>query len=91
MSYQEFLGQVRGELNDVRGNIVRKAFDATDANANGQLEIDELKQRFDATRHPSVLNGDTTAQLLTNEFFETLEAHHKMSNDDRRYMPVGLE
>ncbi len=78
-------------MNQTRANVVRTAFELTDGNGNGQLEIDELKQRFDASRHPAVLNGDTTAQLLTNEFYETLEAHHKMANDDRRYMPVNLE
>jgi len=50
-----------------------------------------LKNSYNASRHPSVLNGDSTAQLVTNEFFETFEAHHKMVNDDKRYMPVGLE
>ena len=43
MSYQEFLEQVRGAMNQTRANIVRKAFELTDANGNGQLEIDELK------------------------------------------------
>ena len=70
--------------------MIQGAFELTDANGNGQLDIDELKNRFDASRHPSVLNGDTTAQLVTNEFFETFEAHHKMLNDDQRYMPVAL-
>ena len=91
MSYQEFLEAVRGQLNERRNRVVRGAFDIIDANGNGQLDIDELKQRFDASRHPYVLNGDTTAQLVTNEFFETFEAHHKMVNDDRRFMPVSVE
>ena len=91
MSYSEFLHTVRGEMNSKRIDIVQRAFDLIDENENGQLDIDELKARFDASRHPSVLNGDSTAQLVTNEFFETFEAHHKMVNDDKRYMPVGLE
>lgn len=91
MSYSEFLHAVRGEMNQTRTDIVQRAFELIDENENGQLDIDELKNRFDASRHPSVLNGDTTAQLVTNEFFETFEAHHKMVNDDKRYMPVGLE
>ena len=91
MSYEEFLFAVRGDLNKTRLDIIKAAFDHIDENANRELELDELKAKFDASRHPSVLNGDTTEQLVTNEFFETFEAHHKMVNDDKRYMPVGLE
>lgn len=43
MSYQEFLAQVRGELNQTRRRVVQRAFDVTDVNGNGQLEIEELK------------------------------------------------
>lgn len=90
MSYDEFMHQVRGQLSGPRADVVKKAFDVIDENANGLLDIDELKGRFDASRHPSVLNGDTTELLLTNEFFETFEAHHKMVNSDQRYVPVNL-
>lgn len=78
-------------MNHKRAYVVQRAFEATDINLNGQLEIEELKARYDASRHPAVLNGDSTAQLMTNEFFETFEAHHKLLNDDRRYMPVNVE
>lgn len=78
-------------MNETRTRVVQGAFQLIDENGNGQLDVDELKNRYDASRHPSVLNGDTTAQLVTNEFLETFEAHHKMVNNDRRYMPVDLE
>jgi len=79
-------------LNSTRVDCIERAFGVIDGSRNGQLELEELKARFDATRHPSVLNGDTTAQLVTNEFFETFEAHRKMFHgDDKVYWPVSLE
>jgi calcyphosin len=48
------MSSILGDLNDFRVNLVRQAFKKLDSNGNGTLEIDEVKEKFDASRHPDV-------------------------------------
>ncbi len=44
-------------MNALRKRLVNEAFDKLDANGNGVLELEEVKDKFDATRHPDVISG----------------------------------
>lgn len=57
ISFDEFLTALCGELGPVRERLVNEAFDKLDANGNGTLELEEVKNSFDATRHPDVIAG----------------------------------
>lgn len=46
-----------GELNSFRIQLVKEAFKKLDSNGNGTLEINEVKEKFDPTRHPEVKSG----------------------------------
>lgn len=45
---------ILGPLSDYRTNLVKQAYTKLDENGNGVLEVDEVKFKFDPTRHPDV-------------------------------------
>lgn len=46
---------IRGELNQFRANLVEKAFRKIDKDSNGSLEIDDIKDIYNASKHPDVI------------------------------------
>lgn len=68
-------------MNDFRRNLVRSAFKKLDENANGTLEINEVKERFDASRHPDVKNGSKTVEECRSEFLDLFSSHHNVAQN----------
>ena len=62
ISFDEFLTALCGELNPLRKRLCNEAFDKLDANGNGVLELDEVKNNFRAERHPDVISGVKTSE-----------------------------
>jgi Ca2+-binding EF-hand superfamily protein len=48
ISYDEFLRGVVGEMNQARKQLVRRAFEKLDRNGSGQVDLDEIKQLYNA-------------------------------------------
>jgi len=55
ISFNEFLTAIVGEISASRRRLVQEAFAKLDANGNGTLELSEVKDKFDPTRHPDVI------------------------------------
>lgn len=55
LNYDEFLMAIRGELNDFRRGIVEKAFRKIDKDGSGYLDIDDIKDLYNASKHPDVI------------------------------------
>lgn len=79
LDYNEFLRGVRGEMNDSRRELVRKAFTILDTNQNGQIEIADIAGTFSAEKHPAVVEGRKTEDQVLAEFLETFETHHNLA------------
>lgn len=62
INYDEFLYAIRGELNDFRRGLVEKAFRKLDKDGSGLLDIDDIKDTYNATKHPDVISGRKTEQ-----------------------------
>lgn len=60
INFEEFIGAILGEMNENRQRLVHEAFKKLDDNGNGVLEVDEVKSKFDPSRHPDVQNGTKT-------------------------------
>jgi hypothetical protein len=73
------MSAILGDLNDFRVGLVREAFKKLDDNGNGVLEIDEVKLKFDASRHPDVKNGSRTVEECKAEFFDMFQTHHNVA------------
>jgi len=46
-----------GPMSEFRTRLVQEAFQKLDSNKNGTLEIGEIKEKFDPSRHPEVKSG----------------------------------
>jgi Ca2+-binding EF-hand superfamily protein len=54
LNIDEFLMAIRGELNDFRTSLVEKAFRKIDKDSSGFIEIDDIKDLYNASKHPDV-------------------------------------
>ena len=80
ISFDEFLTALCGELNPLRQRLVSEAFDKLDVNRNGTLELDEVKNSFDPSRHPDVISGEKNVEQARFGFFEMFTTFHNANN-----------
>jgi len=80
MDYDELLRGVKGEMNQIRINLVKKAFDILDKDKNGQIELVDIKNVYSAKNHPDVKSGKKTEDEVLMEFLDTFEQHAILAN-----------
>ena len=85
------MSSILGDLNEFRVNLVKQAFSKLDGNGNGVLEISEVKEKFDASRHPDVTNGTRTLEECRAEFFDMFQTHHNVSQSFKPDKNVSIE
>ena len=71
---------ILGELTPYRQNIIRQAFAALDRDRDGLLDFEEVKARFDPTRHPDVITGTRTVEDCRFEFLDMFTTHHNVQH-----------
>ena len=73
-------------MNPTRKELVKKAFNKMDGmgNSNGVLEVDDIRQSYNASNHPDVKSRKKTEDEVLQEFLETFEAHRQMSKGDTK-------
>ncbi len=76
VDYNEFLREVRGEMNGYRKKITLQAFDKLDADRSGIIEIAEVKALYNCKNHPDVKSGKKTEEDVYGDFISTFEMHH---------------
>ena len=74
INYDEFLRGIMGEMNSRRKNLVRKAFGMIDLDKSGILDMNDIKTRYNAKKHPDVMSGKRTEEEVLYEFLDTFEA-----------------
>ena len=68
IEYDEFLRTIRGEMNDYRKKIVFNAFKLIDINKNGAVNINYIKNQYNAKNHPDVKSGKKNENEVYNDF-----------------------
>mmetsp|Transcript_22962 Transcript_22962/g.35427 ORF Transcript_22962/g.35427 Transcript_22962/m.35427 type:complete len:125 (+) Transcript_22962:2537-2911(+) len=71
-------------MSPFRKELVKKAFNKIDVNGNGMIEVDDVRQAFNATSHPDVIKGKRGEQEVLQEFLETFEVHRALSKGDKQ-------
>ena len=84
ISYDEFLRVVVGEMNSQRQQFVQRAFQKLDRNGNGIVELDDLKNLYNAKHHPDVKLGRKTEDEVLIEFLDTFEMHYSLIHPGQR-------
>jgi Ca2+-binding EF-hand superfamily protein len=83
IDYNEFLRIIRGDLSQVRLALVRKAFLKLDRDGSGIVDINDIRDVYNASKHPDVMSGKKTENQIFNEFLETFETHHNIMNGNQ--------
>jgi|DEB0MinimDraft_12_1074336.scaffolds.fasta_scaffold11532_2 calcyphosin len=83
IDYEEFLIEVRGEMNQRRSDLVKQAHQFLADRTGAELQVENCKDLYDAKRHPDVIQGKRTLDNVMVEFIETFEAHHNLGGGDR--------
>jgi len=75
ISYDEFIRVVRGDMNQMRTDLVHKAFEVLDKDGNGFVDYTDICETYSAAKSPAVIDGRKTEQQVLTEFLETFEMH----------------
>jgi len=90
INYDEFLRIIRGDLTPLRLALVNKAFTKLDRDNSGIVDINDIRGVYNGTKHPDVVSGKKTEDMVLNEFLETFELHHNLHNGSRANGQVTL-
>ena len=89
LNIDEFLINIRGQLNDFRRGLIRKVFDKLDIDKSGELTYSDVKDVYNAKNHPDVKQGNKTEQEVIQDFLETFEVHRTLSKGDAKSKKDG--
>ena len=76
VTYDEFLRLIRGEMNAFRKNLATRVYKIMDSDKSGQLDINDIRQTYNAKQHPKVQSGEKTEDEILAEFLDTFEDHY---------------
>merc|ERR1719473_2073687 len=88
---------IRGEMNPTRKKMALKCYAIMDSDRSGQLDINDIRQTYNAKQHPDVKSGKKQEDEVLAEFLDTFEDHFcdMKGNSDARdgviTMPEWLE
>lgn len=91
IDFDEFIRVVVGPMNQFRTNLVVKVYKSIDVNEDGVLDIEDLKGRYDASKHPEVKSGKKSESEVLKEFLETFEMHHNVMNGTQADGKITLD
>jgi len=69
----EFLRTIRGPMNQRRKDLVMMAYDMLDVTGDGLVTFEDIKQAYDVSCQPEVLQGIITEQEALEKFMEQWE------------------
>ena len=91
INFEEFVGAIKGELNEGRLNLVQKAFAKIDKDGSGTIEVNEIISSFDPKNHPAVLDCRKTEQQVLEEFLSTFEMHHNNTKSETADFKIDFD
>ena len=80
VTIEEFLKGIRGRMPRCRRVLVRQAFNILDEDGSGEITMEEFKCRYDASKHPDVMDEDdpelkkAAEERILDEFMDTWDA-----------------
>jgi Ca2+-binding EF-hand superfamily protein len=66
-------------MNNFRRNYAEKAFKIMDKDRSGVLNINDIKDVYNAKKHPDVIKGKKTEEEVLGEFLDTFELHYSLN------------
>ena len=63
---------------------MQKAFKVIDQDGSGVLDINDIKHRYNAKKHPDVMSGKQTEEDILFEFLDTFEESYAIRNGNAK-------
>ena len=82
--YDEFLREIMGPMNPRRVALTKKAFAIIDLDKSGILDINDIRTRYNAKKHPDVMSGKQTEEDILYEFLDTFEAAYAIRHGESK-------
>lgn len=73
VNYDEFLRAIRGDLNEYRLSLIKKAYQKLDENSDGTVKLDDIAKLYDVSKHPDIVGGKKKPQEVYLEFMKLWE------------------
>ena len=80
VSFEEFAQAFRGPLNERRRRVVETAFASLSKQGNNVVNVEAIKDTYDAFKNPEVVAGKKTADQAYREFLEHFEVGGEVEN-----------
>ena len=80
VDYDELIRGIRGPMNSFRRSLVAQAWNKLNKDGNDIIDMDDIRGVYDPRNHPDVRSGKKTPDEVLNEFLETFELHHNISD-----------
>ena len=81
INYDLLTNNIIGQINDRRKNIVQKVFDNFYKNVQNEVALSEIKQKYNAGRHPDVVNGRKSREEEFGDFLDKLEIFREYNDN----------
>ena len=81
INYDLLTNSIIGQMNDRRKNLVLKVFENFNKNEQGEVSMSEIKQKYNAGRHPDVLNGRKSKEEEFGDFLDKLEIFREYNDN----------
>ena len=71
-----------GPMNQRREALVKKAFKVMDLDGSGSLDMNDIRPRYNAKKHPDVMSGKRTEDEILLEFLNTFEVAYSIKHPE---------
>ena len=84
INFSEFLVALRGIPNDRRQAIIDKAFLKFDKEGTGLIDVTEIRQVYNCSKHPKVVSNEMTEEQVFSLFLKNFNDRHNLGKIDRK-------
>ena len=84
INFSEFLVALRGKPNDRRQAIIDKAFLKFDKEGNGMIDVTEIRQVYNCSKHPKVVSAEMSEEQVFAMFLKNFNDKNNIGKIDRK-------
>ena len=81
INYDILLNNLIGQMSEKRLSSVQKVFNIFNKNENGEVLMSEIKQKYNPSRHPDVVNEKKNKEEVYGEFLDKLEIFREYNDN----------
>ena len=84
INFTEFLIALRGKPNDRRQAIIYKAFLKFDKEVTGLIDVTEIRQVYNCSKHPKVVSAEMSEEQVFSSFLKNFNDKNNLGKIDRK-------